>query len=96
MIDFKKYMPSAINEPFIARTKYGIRVIEKSNNPFAPWIFVDCTHPLQNCHCNPYHIYEWEYIDDKKMQQLLFEKNWMAKLELQRQADEIINKISDI
>ena len=93
MIDFKKFMPSAFDEPFLAKTKYGIRVIEK-NSQFMNWRYTDCTHHMMNCACNPYDIEEWEYIDKSKMSDLLFEESWIGKKIIEEQGNVILSNLS--
>ena len=92
MINFLEFMPSAINEPFLAKTKYGLRTVVI--DPLMGFYrYTDCTHPFQNCNCNPYDIEEWEYVDKSKMEQLLFQKSWIGQKIRQEQADLILSQI---
>jgi hypothetical protein len=92
MIDFKKYMPSKVDESFFAKTPYGTRIVSY-NSMMQFFRYEDCTHPMQNCYCNPFDITEWEYVDKQKMEQLLFEESWVGKRIRQEQADEMPKNI---
>jgi len=92
MINFLEFMPTAMDEPFYAKTKDGLRTVVI--DPLIGFYrYTDCTHPFANCHCNLFDIEEWEYIDKSKMEQLLFCKSWVGQKIRQEQADLILSQI---
>lgn len=92
MIPFDEYMPSAIDEPFIAETDFGTRTVVMCSR-MGFFRYIDCTHPMQNCHCNPFDIIRWEYVDKSKMNQLLFKESWVGRRKRIEQADKMLDQI---
>lgn len=92
MIDFRKYMPSKVDEPFFAKTPHGIRIVIY-NSMIQSFRYEDCTHPMQNIYCDPFVITEWEYVDKQKMEELLFTESWVGKRIRQEQGDKFLKNI---
>lgn len=89
MIDFKKYIPSLVDEPFYVKTKYGLRIAE-FNSKFCRWRYTDCTNPMQNAACNPYDIDGWEYVNKLKREGLHFVDGWIYKEQLKLDGEKIL------
>ena len=66
MIEYRKYIPYS-NLPIRVRTKYGVSEAILSEVGYR---YTNLTHPLQNAHLSHFDIIEWEYVDEKNIEEL--------------------------
>ena len=86
MVEYRKYIPYS-NLPIRVRTKYGVSEAILSEVGYR---YTNLTHPLQNAHLSHFDIIEWEYVDEKNMQECLFIENVYQR---QKEAEDILRNI---
>lgn len=88
MISIRDYLPCC-DVPFYAVTRHGTRQVLAL--PYIGYMYLDCTHPMQNNRCDIFDIIEWRYCDERFAEHLPLVKNtWMKQAE----ADHILSNIT--